>query len=100
MEDNLNFFINIRQLQFFGKWKTISIFSKLKTRLIFWQIEDDINIFANGRRPQSLVNLRQPRYFGKWKTTSKLRQMEDTLNILTKYEIEFFLKSQDFFRVG
>ena len=30
-------------------------------------MEDDINILANVRQPQTLVNGRQPKYFGKWK---------------------------------
>jgi hypothetical protein len=35
-------------------------------------MEDDLNIWVNGRRPQD---------FGKWKTTSGFWQMEDNLNI-------------------
>ena len=34
-------------------------------------MEEDLNILANGRRPQ---------YFGKWKTTSIFWQMEDVIN--------------------
>ena len=37
-------------------------------------MEDDLNILANGRRPQ---------YVDKWKTTSIFWQMEDELIILT-----------------
>ena len=36
-------------------------------------MEEDLNILANGRRPN---------YFGKWKTTSIFCQIEDSLNIL------------------
>ena len=35
------------------------------------KLEDDLNYFAMGRRPQ---------FFGKWKTTSILRKMEDDHN--------------------
>ena len=56
--------------------------------LIFLQMEDDLNFFTNGRRPQ---------FFDKWKTTSillmmsifpkmednfNLEKMEDNLNIV------------------
>jgi hypothetical protein len=41
-----------RRPQFLGKWKTT---------LIFLKMEDDLNIFENGRRPILL--------FFKWKTT-------------------------------
>ena len=40
---------------------------------ILWQMEDDLNTLAIGRRPQ---------YLGKWKTTLRLWQMEDNLKIL------------------
>ena len=36
-------------------------------------MEDDLNIFENGRRPQ---------FFRKWKTTSIFLKMEDDLNFL------------------
>jgi hypothetical protein len=39
MEDILNFWVNERRPQYFGKWKTTSI---------LWQMEDDLNILANG----------------------------------------------------
>ena len=44
----------------------------------FLQMEDDLNVLENGRRPQFfqmenniniLENGRQPQYFDKWKTT-------------------------------
>jgi hypothetical protein len=44
-----------------------------KTTSIFWQMEDDLNIWVNGRRPQ---------YLGEWKTTSGFWKMEDDLIIL------------------
>jgi hypothetical protein len=50
-KDDLKILSNGRQLQYFGKWKMISI---------SWQMEDDLNIFANGGQPQ---------YFGKSKKT-------------------------------
>ena len=66
MEDDLNFF---------GKWKMTSTF-------LANELEDDLNILVNGRRPQ---------FWGKWKTTSIFwqngrrpqffGQMEDNLNI-------------------
>ena len=40
VEDILNFLVNERRPQYFGKWKTASI---------LWQMEDDLNILANGR---------------------------------------------------
>jgi hypothetical protein len=45
MEDDLIILANGRQSQYFGKWKTTSIFC---------QMEDDLNIFQNGRRYQFL----------------------------------------------
>ena len=46
-------------------------------------MEDNINIFSNGRQPQLfLLNGRLPQYFGKWKTTSIFWQMEEDINIL------------------
>ena len=36
------------------------------------KLEDDLNFFANGSRPQ---------FFGKWKTTSLFWKMEDDLNL-------------------
>jgi hypothetical protein len=56
-----------RRPQYFGKWKTTSI---------FWQMEDNLNIWVNGRRPHD---------FGKWKTTSLFWQMEDNLNIMANW---------------
>ena len=61
------------------------------------QMEDYLNILANGRRPQyfdkwkttsnfgkmkpqSLVNLRQTKYYVKWNTTSIFWLMEDYFN--------------------
>jgi hypothetical protein len=40
MEDILNFLPNERRPQYFGKWEMTSI---------FWQMEVDLNTFANGR---------------------------------------------------
>jgi hypothetical protein len=54
MEDNLNILANRRGPN-------------------FKQMEGDLNILANGGRPQ---------YCGKWKTTSIFKQMEDDINIL------------------
>jgi hypothetical protein len=52
-------------------------------------MEDDLNVFKNGRRPQffqrwktTLIffkNGRQPQFFQKWKMTSTFDQMEDDL---------------------
>jgi hypothetical protein len=61
MEDDLNFYPNGRQPQFFQKWKTTSTFSKM---------EDDLNIFKNGRRPQLFKNGIRPQFF-QIKTTLK-----------------------------
>ena len=47
--------------------------SEWRTTSIFWQMEDDLNILASGRRPQC---------FGKWKMTSIFWKMEVDLNIL------------------
>jgi hypothetical protein len=44
---------------------------RLKEDLIFLQMEDDLNLFTNGRQPQ---------FFYKWKTTSILLHMEDDVN--------------------
>ena len=55
MEDDLNYFTSKRRPQYFDKWKT--------TLPFFLQMEDDLNILENGRRPH---------FF----------QMEDDLNIL------------------
>jgi hypothetical protein len=65
---------------YFGKWKMTS----------FFQLEDDLNVFENGRRFQNLPNGRRLNYFGKWMTTSifwkmeydfKILQIEDDFNI-------------------
>ena len=45
----------------------------MEDNLNFVQIEDDLNILANGRLPQ---------YFGKWKTTSIFWKFEDKISIL------------------
>jgi hypothetical protein len=57
------------------------------------ELEDDLNSWANGRRPQ---------FFGKWKTTSILWQngrqpqffakMEDNLNSLAKWKTTSILR--------
>ena len=49
-------------------------FGKLKTTLIFWQMEDNLNILANGIGPP---------YVDEQKTTSICGQMEDDQNVLT-----------------
>jgi hypothetical protein len=51
----------------------------MEDNLNIWQMEDDLNIFAIGRRHQDVgklktarniwANKRQPQYFVKWKTT-------------------------------
>jgi hypothetical protein len=50
----------------FGRWKTISNFSKCMSILKIWQMEGDLNVFANGRQPH-LENRRQLKSFGKGK---------------------------------
>ena len=52
MEDNLIVF----------KRKTAAIFSKMEDDLNFFKMEDDL-IFRNGRRPQLFSNGRQPEHF-------------------------------------
>jgi hypothetical protein len=47
MEDDLNILANGRQPQYFGKWNTTSI---------FWQIEENLNLLANGRNINLLAN--------------------------------------------
>ena len=61
LEDDLNYFVNGRQPQFFGKWKTTSILRKMEDdhnfkvngRLlqffILWKIEDDLHFKENER---------------------------------------------------
>ena len=49
-------------------------FGKGTTTSMCWQMEDDLNILGIGRLPQ---------YFGKWKTTSIFCQIEDDLKILS-----------------
>ena len=49
-----------------GKWKTTSV---------FWEMEDDLKFWENGRRPQ---------FLGKWKTTSIFLKIEDNLNIFNQ----------------
>ena len=58
--------------------------------LNFWQMEDNLNILANGRRPKyfgkmeddlNIVrNKRLPQYFDKWKATPIFCQIEDKIN--------------------
>jgi hypothetical protein len=45
-------------------------------------MEDDLNLFVNGRRPQLFVNGRQPQPFCKWKTNSIILKMEDDLKFV------------------
>jgi hypothetical protein len=52
MKDNLNILIIVRRPKF------------------FWQIEDDLDILLNGRRPQLFVNGRQLQIFNIGKTSS------------------------------
>jgi hypothetical protein len=54
---------------------------------MLWHIKDNLNILADGRRPQYFgkmkddinffENGRRPQYFGKWKTNSTYWQMEE-----------------------
>jgi hypothetical protein len=60
----------------------LNILEKWKTTLIFWQMEDDLNILANGRQPQYFGKWKTTTIFGNWKTTAIFCQMEDDLNIL------------------
>jgi hypothetical protein len=49
-------------------------------------MEDDNNLFPNGRRPH---------YFGKWKTTSMFWQMEDNLkNVVNKRRPKLFINGR------
>jgi hypothetical protein len=49
MEDNLNIMSSERQQQYLGEWKTT---------LIFWKMEDDLNVLRNKRLPLSFVRLK------------------------------------------
>jgi hypothetical protein len=60
-------------LNSFAKGRRPQYFGKWKTTSIFWQMEDNLNILTNGRRTK---------YFGKWKTTSICWLTEDDLDIL------------------
>jgi hypothetical protein len=51
--------------------KNNNIFLKWKTTSIFLKMEDDLNIFENGRRPKFFVKGRRPHFFNKLNTTSK-----------------------------
>ena len=60
-------------------------------------MEDNLNFWANGRRPQNALGKwnttstflgkmeDELNFLGKWKTTSTLRQHEDDLNYLGKW---------------
>ena len=48
-------------------------------------LKDDLNFWANGRRPQ---------FLGKWKTTSIFAKMEDKLNFLNENDL-IFCKMED-----
>ena len=65
-------------------------------------MEDDLNIFENGRQPQyfgewktlkngrrphSLVNRRQPKFVGNWKRTSIFCQIEDHIHFTFKWNV-------------
>ena len=62
LEDNLNFLVNGRRPQFFGKWKTTSI---------FLYIEDELKFLANGRQLHLFVNGRQLQTFNTGNTKTK-----------------------------
>jgi hypothetical protein len=46
------------------------------------QMENDLNMLRNIRKPCFFPIGRRPQYFAKWKTTSIFWHMEDDLNIL------------------
>jgi hypothetical protein len=78
------------ELTFSQKWKTTSIFR---------QMEDNLNILANGGNLNILANERPSKCFGKWKTTSLIWQKED-LNILANgRRPQYFLQKEDDFSI-
>ena len=64
-------------------------------------MEDEINIFENGRRPQFLFKGSQPQIFRKWKTTSKKMMQPKMIKSKNKKIFEsgrrpnFLLKKED-----
>jgi hypothetical protein len=77
----------------------------MEDNLNFIKMEDDLNLFPNGRRPHFIKNERcpqflkmednlnffknetQPQYFQKWKTTSIFFKMEDNRKAKTYIRI-------------
>ena len=47
-------------------------------------MEDDFNIFPNGRQPELFGKWKTTSIIGKWNMTQLFRQMEDYINILVK----------------
>ena len=77
MQDNLNVFLNVRQPDFVflnrrqpffkGDGKLTSSLRAMEDDLNFLQMEDALNLLANGRR---LINFfKKPQCLFKWKTT-------------------------------
>jgi hypothetical protein len=62
MEDDLKYLKELKTTSIYVKWKRTSIFFPIKNDLIlFWKMEENLNILANGRRPKfiSIWNMTQ-----------------------------------------
>ena len=70
-KDELFVLEKLHSLNYWVKWKTTSIFRVMKTTSICRLMEDDLNLQANGRRPQ---------FFGKMEDDLNFQEMEDDLN--------------------
>jgi hypothetical protein len=72
LADKLDFFPDGRRPQFC---------SQMKDSLIFWQMEDNFNLYKMEDELSIVANGRLPQYFSQWETTLIIWQMEDNLNI-------------------
>ena len=60
-------------------------------------MEDDLNLFVNGRRPQPFVNGRQPQLVSKWKMTSTFLWLEGDLNCVNVRQIILLVNGRQLF---
>ena len=60
-------------------------------------MEDDLNLFVNGRRPQLFVNGGQPQLVSKWKMTSTFLWLEGDLNCVNVRQNIFLVNGRQLF---
>jgi hypothetical protein len=69
----------------------------IQTRFTQLKMEDYLNLFVNGRRPQLFVNGRQPQLVSKWKMTSTFLWLEGDLNCVNVRQIILLVNGRQLF---